>query len=139
MNGPPGLYASGGVLVETSALVAIILEEQDWQALAQAMALSACTTSVFNVFEASLAVASRKAVAVGEANALVMSLAEEFAVVIVPLTPDMIPHAIAARERYGRGRNGLNMGDCLSYAAAKALGLKLLYKGDDFSATDVND
>ena len=44
-----------------------------------------------------------------------------------------------ARERYGRGRNALNMGDCLSYGAAKQLGLTLLYKGDDFAATDIND
>jgi ribonuclease VapC len=139
VNGPGGSLDVRGLLVETSAVVAIILEEPQWQALADAMAGARCRTGAFNIFEASLAVAQRKSLAVGEAHALVLDLIQEFAVEITPLTPEMIPLAIAARERYGRGRKGFNMGDCLSYAAAKKLGLKLLFKGDDFSATDVND
>jgi len=40
---------------------------------------------------------------------------------------------------YGKGRHaaGLNLGDCCSYALAKATGKSLLYKGDDFSRTDM--
>jgi ribonuclease VapC len=47
--------------------------------------------------------------------------------------------ALDAFERYGRGRHKakLNFGDCLSYAAAQRYGLKLLYIGGDFAATDV--
>jgi ribonuclease VapC len=48
--------------------------------------------------------------------------------------------AIAAYAEYGKGlnkRGALNYGDCLSYALAKATGLPLLFKGDDFSQTDV--
>ena len=102
------------------------------------MANSGCVTCAFNIFEASLAAAKQKVVGVVEANALVTALLDEFDVEVLALTPAMIPHAVAARERYGRGHKGLNMGDCLSYAAAKQLGLKLLYKGEDFARTDVN-
>jgi ribonuclease VapC len=53
-----------------------------------------------------------------------------------------VQHAEFAREayaRYGKGRQtaGLNYGDCFSYALAKATGLPLLFKGQDFSKTDV--
>ena len=58
---------------------------------------------------------------------------------IVPLTAE---HAyIAARgfSIYGKGRHsaGLNLGDCFSYALAKALDEPLLFKGDDFRKTDI--
>jgi ribonuclease VapC len=51
-------------------------------------------------------------------------------------------HAELAREayaRYGKGQQtaGLNYGDCFSYALAKATGLPLLFKGQDFSKTDI--
>jgi ribonuclease VapC len=50
--------------------------------------------------------------------------------------------AILAREafeRFGKGRHpaGLNFGDCATYALAKARGLPLLFKGEDFSKTDL--
>ncbi|MDO6412791.1 type II toxin-antitoxin system VapC family toxin [Sphingomonas sp. BIUV-7] len=47
--------------------------------------------------------------------------------------------ALDAYERYGKGRHPakLNMGDCFAYACAKANNAKLLYKGDDFSKTDL--
>jgi ribonuclease VapC len=51
-------------------------------------------------------------------------------------------HVELAREayvRYGKGKNaaGLNYGDCFSYALAKATALPLLFKGQDFSKTDL--
>jgi ribonuclease VapC len=47
--------------------------------------------------------------------------------------------AIMAAHRYGRGRHParLNMGDCFAYACAKTNAARLLYKGDDFSKTDL--
>lgn len=47
--------------------------------------------------------------------------------------------AFQAYERFGKGRHAarLNIGDCAAYALAKARGWPLLYKGDDFSATDI--
>ena len=58
---------------------------------------------------------------------------------VVPITEDIAHIAVAAFERYGKGRAkaGLNFGDCLSYACAKAHGARLLFKGEDFAATDI--
>ena len=125
------------LLVETSALVAILFEEPEWEAFTDLIVATKSLTTSVNVFEAVLALTKIVANPATEAHARVLKLIRRLAVEIVPLTPEMIPHAVAARERYGRGRKGLNMGDCLSYAAAKQLGLKLLYKGDDFAATDI--
>jgi ribonuclease VapC len=50
-----------------------------------------------------------------------------------------IPLAIIGREKFGTGRRGLNMGDCLLYGAAKRNRARLLYVGEDFALTDVND
>ena len=57
----------------------------------------------------------------------------------VPLSADHARLAIDAFRRFGKGRHpaGLNFGDCFSYALAKATGEPLLFKGDDFSQTDI--
>jgi ribonuclease VapC len=58
---------------------------------------------------------------------------------IVPVDADQAEIARQAFRNYGKGRNpaGLNYGDCFSYALAKTTGLPLLFKGDDFSQTDI--
>ncbi len=47
--------------------------------------------------------------------------------------------AVAGREKFGAGKRGLNLGDCLSYGAAKRNSARLLYVGEDFALTDIND
>jgi uncharacterized protein with PIN domain len=58
---------------------------------------------------------------------------------IIPITPDIGRGAIRAFERFGRGQHParLNMGDCFAYACARSLDVPLLFKGDDFSQTDI--
>ena len=58
----------------------------------------------------------------------------------VPFTIEQLPMALEAYRRFGKGKHpaGLNFGDCFSYALARATGEPLLFKGDDFSQTDVN-
>ena len=59
---------------------------------------------------------------------------------VIAFTADMAAVAADAAVRYGRGSNHparLNFGDCLSYAVAKHLGAPLLYKGRDFTLTDI--
>jgi ribonuclease VapC len=58
-----------------------------------------------------------------------------------PISRDMLAMAIDAFDRFGKGRHpaALNFGDCLAYAAAKHHRALLIYKGDDFARTDVND
>ena len=57
----------------------------------------------------------------------------------VPLSADHARLAIEAFRKFGKGRHsaGLNFGDCFSYALAKATGEPLLFKGGDFSQTDM--
>jgi ribonuclease VapC len=58
---------------------------------------------------------------------------------LVPVDEEHADLARRAFRKYGKGRHpaGLNFGDCFSYALAKALEEPLLFKGDDFSQTDV--
>jgi ribonuclease VapC len=58
---------------------------------------------------------------------------------VVSVTPQHAQIAIEAFRRFGRGRHraALNIGDCFSYALAKASDLPLLFKGDDFIHTDI--
>lgn len=67
-------------------------------------------------------------------------LAERLGSTIVPFNAEQAKFALDAYRRYGKGlgrRPFLNFGDCVSYALAKSLDAPLLYKGDDFSATDL--
>lgn len=62
-----------------------------------------------------------------------------WALEVVPVTPSDVELAYAAWRRFGKGRHAasLDYGDCFSYGLAKRLGQPLLYKGGDFSQTDV--
>ncbi|MBB4196455.1 ribonuclease VapC [Rhodoblastus sphagnicola] len=128
------------LLVETSALVAIGLEEPGWEKLADTIASAdAPMTTCVNVFEAALALVRVREVTPSEAHRLIQELVEVLGAQVAAIVPEMTPIAISAREKFGAGRHGLNFGDCLSYAAARFFQAKLIYVGDDFAATDVND
>jgi ribonuclease VapC len=76
-----------------------------------------------------------------QAQDALRELLDESAVRIVPVTESMIGMALGAFEKYGRNRHpaDLNFGDCFAYACARAYRAPLLFKGNDFSQTDVND
>ncbi|MEO8937773.1 MAG: type II toxin-antitoxin system VapC family toxin [Burkholderiaceae bacterium] len=61
------------------------------------------------------------------------------AVEMVPFGPEHVELAVDAFRRFGKGRHpaGLDFGDCFSYALAKATGEPLLFKGFDFSQSDI--
>ena len=68
------------------------------------------------------------------------SMVEALAIDVVPFDGPLAATALAAFDRYGKGihpQARLNMGDCASYALAMVLGCPLLYKGQDFAATDI--
>ena len=58
---------------------------------------------------------------------------------VEPVTAEQAELALEAYQRYGKGRHraGLNFGDCFAYALCKATGQLLLFKGQDFSQTDI--
>jgi ribonuclease VapC len=126
-------------MVETSALVAIILEEPGWRQVAEQIAGASAFTTCFNVFEAALAVVREKDLSPSASHLIVLDTTARLGVEIKDYASQAIVHAIAAREQFGAGRRGLNMGDCLSYGAAKDRRARLIYVGEDFARTDVND
>jgi ribonuclease VapC len=127
------------LMVESSALAVIILEEPGWGQLAERVVQTSAFTTCFNVFEAALAIVRERRLTPSEAHTLVLAATSRLAIEITDYGADAIPFAIAGREKFGAGKRGLNMGDCLSYGAAKRRQARLLYVGEDFARTDVND
>ena len=125
------------IVVDTSALVAILEEEEDAPRYAAAIAeadpplISAATLA-----EVGIVMFNRHG---AKAARMVDGLIQEAGFQVESVTAQ---HAQLAREAYaayGKGQKsaGLNYGDCFSYALAKASGLPLLFKGRDFSRTDI--
>lgn len=70
----------------------------------------------------------------------VHALIREAGIEVEPVSPRHAELAIEAFVRFGKGRQHkarLNFGDCLVYALAKATGMPVLFKGDDFTHTDL--
>lgn len=125
------------MVIDTSALVALLSLEPEAVRLAKAIDSDPVRLiSAATLVEAGLVIESR----FGSAGALELDLAVAKAgFSIEPLTAD---HAELAREawrRFGKGRHpaGLNLGDCFSYALARATAEPLLFKGEDFRQTDI--
>ena len=127
--------------VDTSAIVAMIAAEPEGPAFAARLEQAAENITAGHVMlEASMRLSTLLNLAPTAADALVTRLLREARIAVVPLTEEIAHLSIAAFERYGKGRKNaaqLNFGDCLSYACAKADGAALLFKGKDFSRTDI--
>ena len=122
------------IVVDTSALMAVILDELQAASCIAALETEAeILVSAGTVAEA-LIVSGRRNVG-GEMASLIDGLGFE----IVPITPAAARRIAEAYGRWGRGIHpaGLNLGDCFAYEVAKENGCRLLYIGEDFSKTDV--
>jgi ribonuclease VapC len=127
------------MMVETSALAAILLGEPERRDFLERIAAAERPFTVATaVFEAILAVCRQKSVAPVDAEAIVSALLAELRIEVTAFEPAMVSLAVEARQKFGSGRHRLNMGDCLSYAAARFQRAELLFKGEDFARTDVN-
>lgn len=125
------------LIVDTSALIAVLFREQDWThfhlTLEGAHHVAMSAASYLELF----IVAERR---VGQGIwADIDRFLEKIEVEVVPVDVIQAKLARQAFERFGKGRHpaGLNFGDCFSYALAKYRNEPLLYKGDDFSRTDL--
>lgn len=126
------------MMIDTSALVAIILREPGWIVVAARIdAAERPFTTTVAVIEAALALARDGVYAPSAAYSEIALLLERADIRVEPVDDAMIPFALAAREK--DGQRILNIGDCISYAAARRHGVELLFVGDDFTKTDVND
>jgi ribonuclease VapC len=126
------------LIVDTSALIAILRDEPDAARYVEALAsASSVRMSAANYVEAAIVVdANRDPVLSRRLDDLLVA-AE---VSVEPVTKEHADIARAAYRDFGKGSGhpaGLNFGDCFSYALARASGRPLLFKGEDFSRTDV--
>jgi ribonuclease VapC len=125
------------VIVDTSALIAVLLAEPGFQVFDSAIvAARSCKISAPTFVEVSIILESRTG---PQGVLLAESVFRRLNIGIEPFTAE---HALLARQGfsdYGKGRHpaGLNFGDCFSYALAKATGEPLLFKGEDFRKTDI--
>ena len=126
------------MVVDTSALVAVLQTEPEADALTEAMlAVASPRISSATLVEAGIVMQGRHG---DEGSRELDTLLAQVRAEVVPVTA---AHAAVAREafrRFGKGRHpaGLNYGDCFSYALAVALAEPLLFVGDDFGQTDVD-
>jgi ribonuclease VapC len=125
------------MIIDTSAMVAILDQEPEADRIARALAstpermLSAAT-----LVEIGIVMQARR----GDDGARDLDLLlAKLRVEIVPFTARQADIARKAARHYGRGRHDakLNLGDCFAYALAKGQSAPLLFKGNDFSQTDV--
>ena len=124
--------------VDTSALIAILEGEPEADAFLHALedAESICLSAV-SLLEATMVARQRKGYD-GESD--LAELLQIIGATIIPFDEAMARLAIHGFKQYVRGsqsRAKLNFGDCAAYALAKSLGAPLLYKGGDFSETDI--
>ena len=126
------------MVLDTSALLALLLDEPE--AEAYRVALEEDDTrlvSAATVLETAIVIETRKGDAGGRELDLLLHKGE---IAVVAVDADQVAEARRAYRRFGRGRHaaGLNFGDVFAYALARSAGEPLLFKGEDFSKTDVS-
>lgn len=125
------------MIIDTSALIAIIQSEPDADRLITAIeGASTRAMSAASVVEASLVLLARYG---DNGDMLLDRMLRTLSIDIAPVTESQATLARDAALRFGRGRHpaALNFGDCVSYALAMERGDTLLFVGQDFVHTDV--
>lgn len=128
------------MFVDASAWTAILLGEPEADAFRLKLAeAGVVVTSAIATWETVRAVERETALDVRQAAEEVRALQKSAGAVVVPIEEAEQILALDAHARFGKGVHPakLNMGDCFAYACAKTNGVPLLYKGDDFSQTDI--
>jgi ribonuclease VapC len=125
------------MVIDTSALIAIFLGEPEADRFDEAIAKAETRLLPATcLLEARMVlVARRDERSVNDLDLWLLKAGVD----VIPIDSDLVDLATQAWLAYGKGRHpaALNFADCLSYALAKRSGLPLLFKGDDFSRTDV--
>ncbi len=125
------------MVVDTSALLAILLDEPERRAFNEAIeAAESRLMSAATFVEASIVIEARfGAEGIRDLDLFI----ERAGISLAAVDSEQAQVARRAFSRFGKGRHpaGLNYGDCFAYALAIVLGEPLLYKGDDFGRTDV--
>lgn len=126
------------MVIDTSALVAILRQEPGAEDLLRRLTVAGSRRiSAATLLEAAIVLEGKSGPRGGEQLDLFLARAQ---IEVEPVTAEQVRIARKAWRRYGKGSGhaaALNFGDCFSYALAQSLGEELLYKGSDFSETDL--
>ena len=125
------------IVVDTSAMFAIVARENERDSFVKVLdqADAAVCSSVTYLETVMVLTGRSRAVA----KSAVEELLRAFAIEVTAVDRIVTDAAVDAFDRYGKGRHraALNLADCFSYALAKSRNAPLLFKGDDFSQTDI--
>ena len=125
------------MVIDTSALLAILQDEPERRSFNEAIeAAESRVMSIANYVEVSIVVESRHG---AEGLRELDRFVDRAGIDLVGVDVGQGKIARDAFSRFGKGRHpaGLNFGDCFAYALARVLAQPLLFKGDDFSKTDL--
>jgi ribonuclease VapC len=125
------------MVIDTSALIAILLGEPETEPFIRMLADDPKRMiSAFNALESAIVIEAKKGEAGGRELDLLLHRTQ---IEIIALNGDQTELALSAWRKYGKGNHpaGLNIGDCCAYALSKYSGEPLLFKGNDFSRTDI--
>lgn len=122
------------IVVDTSALMAILLDEDDAPACIDLLDDASHIVISAGTLAEAMIVASRRGL-----RAQMARLIESLGAEIAPVTEPTAAGIAAVYDRFGKGahRAALNFGDCFAYEAARSRGCPLLFVGEDFVHTDI--
>ena len=124
------------MILDTSAVVAIVMKEPGYEELLRMMANGNPAIGTATLTETAIVLSARLA---SDARSLLSRFLSEASIAIVPFGESHYSAAVDAWLRFGKGKHpaALNFGDCLSYAVARLADEPLLFVGDDFARTDI--
>jgi ribonuclease VapC len=126
------------IVVDSSVFIAILEQEAEAERFLSIIRdATRKLTSAVTVYETGIVIGTRRG---SQSAEEVMTFLAELGVEIVPFAEPYISQALDAYSRFGKGaasKARLNLGDCAAYALAKVFNLPLLFKGADFSQTDI--
>jgi ribonuclease VapC len=126
------------MVIDSSALIALLLSEPETDEFVTAIAGSLVRLiSAASYLETTIVMLSRSG---SEGQRKLDRLLTDLAATVFPFTLDQAVLAAEAYKRYGKGSGhpaGLNFGDCFTYGLAKLTGEPVLFRGNDFSRTDL--
>ena len=125
------------MIIDTSAIIAILFSEDDAETYAKAITRAdSCRMSAATLVEAAIVVETQTK---NNGGRQLDALIRRAGITVEPVTEEQAHIARQAFIDFGKGRHpaGLNYGDCFSYALSKVTREPLLFKGKDFSKTDL--
>ena len=126
------------MVIDSSALIALLLAEPEADGFVAVIAgASSRLVSAASYLETAIVMLARSG---PDAQENVDRLLAELSVTVIPFARDQAMLGITAYRQYGKGSGhsaGLNFGDCFTYALAKLTDEPVLFKGNDFSLTDI--